>query len=103
MRHMDLVREYACHPRNVSTAPTDGRAPRWFWVSAENNRVTVSSGRTPYANSSIRGQRTLQEREMETMLALYRRRKRGEPVSAEASRATQNQVYWYGIFADLKL
>ena len=36
------------------------------------------------------------------MYELYCRRKRGERISQEAIATTVNQVYWYGIFRDIK-
>lgn len=101
MQYSDLALHFAKFPRNVHTVPTDGRMPRWFWVSAEQGKIYVSSGTTSDLNSNIHGRRLLNEDELETMLTLYQRRKRGEAVSVVASRTTQNQVYWYGIFADL--
>jgi hypothetical protein len=103
MCYLEIVRQYEHNPRNVHTVPTDGRTPRWFWVSVKGNQVYVSSGTTPYVNSNIRGQRLLKADELQDMILLYQRRKRGEPVSVDASRISQNQVYWYGIFYDLKL
>ena len=101
MRYLDLIASYKYTPRNVHTVPTDGRVPKCFWVSVERDNLYVSAGTTPYENSNVRGKRLLSIVEMETMLSLYQRRKKGEAVSREASRVTQNQVYWYGIFNDL--
>ncbi len=101
MQYSDLAMHFEKFPRNVHTVPTDGRTPRWFWVCGERGKIYVSSGTTSNLNSNIQGRRLLNEDELETMLTLYQRRKRGESVSEAASRATQNQVYWYGIFADL--
>ena len=103
MNYFDLVASYMNAPRNVHTVPTDGRTPRWFWVSAEQGVLYVSSGMTPYINSYIKGRRKLNAEEFDDIFALYQRRKRCEAVSAEASAVTQNQVYWYGIFNDLRM
>ena len=37
------------------------------------------------------------------MLDIYHRRNAGEKVSREATAVTINQVYWYGVFAEMKI
>ena len=53
--------------------------------------------------SKISSPRRLNPEEAEEMLDLYHRRCKGERVSQLAQEITVNQVYWYGIFAELGL
>lgn len=98
-----MLREYGENPRCVCTVPTTAKAPVWFYVFEENGKVCVKNAEG-YENSSLMtGVRTLKPSESKKMLELYGRRKRGEKVSKEAGKATVNQEYWYGIFADMGL
>ena len=103
MLYSDIVSHYQRVPKNVHTVPIDGREPKWFRVSVHHGGVYISAGTTPHLNSNIRGERLLIADELDTMISLYQRRKKGDFVSREASCVTQNQVYWYGIFNDLGL
>lgn len=99
----DLVRSFSEKPRDVVTVPTTNRAGKWFFVSAVNGKIVVKNAKTHAESSEIKGKRPLRPEELDAMLDLYYRRKKGESVSAEATSVTVNQVYWYGIFADLGL
>ncbi|MBE6926919.1 MAG: hypothetical protein E7467_00270 [Ruminococcaceae bacterium] len=98
-----IVRSFTQNPRDVKTIPLYKREALWFFVYAESGEVYVAPARTHTPSSKITTTRKLavHENECETMLDLYRRRKCGEAVSKEAQAASVNQVYWYGIFADL--
>lgn len=97
----EIVNEFTTNPRDVQTRPTGNRRPLWFYVSGVNGCVHISGGRTHENRSNIRAVRTLKEEELADIFSLYQRRKHGENVSYEATQTTQNQVYWYGIFAEL--
>lgn len=103
MEYKDLVQSYATNPRNVHTVPKTNAPQRWFFVSVSNAAVYVQSGTTAFVNCKIQGLRRLVPSEVEIMLSIYQRRKDNQPVSVEATKATRNQVYWYGIFSDLNL
>jgi hypothetical protein len=72
-------------------------------VYSENNSVYIERGRNHDNISNISSPRKLNDKETEKMLELYHRRCKGESVSQLATQTTQNQVYWYGIFAELDL
>jgi len=97
----EIINEFTENPRDVQTRPTGNRMPLWFYVSGENGSIHINSGRTHVNKSNIRATRTLKKEELLGIFALYQRRKLGENVSYEATCTTQNQVYWYGIFAEL--
>lgn len=100
--YANIVKYFQDHPKDVHTVPLKGE-PRWFYVYAENENLYVEVARMHTPSSSIKGRRLLVPAQCETMLNIYQRRKKGEHVSKEASRATRCQVYWYGIFAELGL
>ncbi len=97
-----LVGEFTRAPRDVRTVPTTKREGVTFYVSAKGGKLLVEAGRSGEHRSRV-ARRTLQENECEEMLALWQRRKKGEPVYREAQERTVSQVYWYGIFAELGL
>lgn len=96
----DIVSSYSNNPRDVKTVPLRG-AGRWFYVYAENNNVYAENARNHSVSSKIKGRRVLEKNKVDDVLAIYDRRKRGESVSKIAVDTTVNQVYWYGIFADM--
>lgn len=98
-----MLREYGENPRCVCTVPTTAKAPVWFYVFEENGKVCVKNAEGHENSSNMVGVRVLEPSESKKMLDIYGRRKRGENVSKEATAATRNQVYWYGIFADMGL
>ncbi len=95
-----IVKEYSKNPRDVKTVPlkTDGR---WFFVSVQDRDVYITNAKNHSVSSKISQPRKLDKENFNTMLSLYNKRKKGEPVSKTAANTTQNQVYWYGIFADM--
>lgn len=98
-----MLREYGENPRCVCTVPTTSKAPVWFYVFEKNGKVCVKNAEGHENSSHMIGVRVLEPSESKKMLDIYGRRKRGEKVSKEAGKATVNQVYWYGIFADMGL
>ena len=98
-----IIAEFSQNPRDVATVPTDRREPKWFYVSVFDGSVFVESGKHHTSRPLISSLRKLDPTEYPRMLELYRRRKSGEPVAQEAVKTTHNQVYWYGIFAELKM
>ena len=98
-----IISDFTKNPRDVKTIPIIPQEPKWFYVTVEDGNLFVESGRNHANHSQISDRRNLQRSEFETMLDLYHRRKRGEAVAAEAKQRTQNQVYWYGILAEMNL
>ena len=98
-----MLREYGENPRCVCTVPTTSKASVWFYVFEEDGKVCVKNAEGHENSSHMIGVRVLEPSESKKMLDIYGRRKRGENVSKEAGKATVNQVYWYGIFADMGL
>ena len=98
-----MLRKYGENPRCVCTVPTTAKAPVWFYVFGEDGKVCVKNAEGHENSSHMIGVRVLEPSESKKMLDIYGRRKRGENVSKEAGKATVNQVYWYGIFADMGL
>ena len=98
-----MLRKYGENPRCVCTVPTTAKAPVWFYVFGEDGKVCVKNAEGHENSSHMIGVRVLEPSESKKMLDIYGRRKRGENVSKEATATTRNQVYWYGIFADMGL
>ena len=94
----EMTASFAKNPRDVQTVPLGGGGI-WFFAYAEHGELYVESGRNHANSSVIRNRRRLEKEKLEKMLSLYHRRNRGEAVAQEAKATTQNQVYWYGIFA----
>ena len=97
-----IVENFQAAPRDIHTVPLKGE-PHWFYVYAENGNLYVEAARTHTPSSTIKGRRLLVSAECAMMMDIYQRRKKGEAVSKEATKATRCQVYWYGIFAELGL
>jgi len=97
-----LADSFTQDPRDIHTVPLSG-TPIWFYTYTENGVIYVEPARKYTPSSKIAGRRALNEEETNIMYALYKRRTAGEAVSQEAQQATINQVYWYGVFSDLKL
>ena len=98
-----MLRKYGENPRCVCTVPTTAKAPVWFYVFEKDGKVCVKNAEGHENSSHMIGVRVLEPSESKKMLDIYGRRKRGENVSKEATATTRNQVYWYGIFADMGL
>ena len=102
MTYSDVVSSFRSNPREVPTAPKEKNCPpKWFYAYAHGNSVFVGSGKDHPNASRIFPDRKLPESEFDTMLALYYRRKAGEPVSQEAKKSIC-QSYWFGVFSDMQ-
>ncbi|MCI9044551.1 MAG: hypothetical protein HFJ96_03970 [Peptococcaceae bacterium] len=102
-RWQKIVEEFAANPHDVKTMPTNRRASKWFYVYVEKNSLYVdkSPNVPPDDSCKISQRRFLRPSELEDMWLFYQRRQDGENVFREATERCRNQVYWYGIFADL--
>ena len=96
-----IVAEYANNPRDVITVPITNKKGIWFYVHTKNGTVYISGAKCHSNSSKISWPIRLQSDKFEDMLQIYLRRKNGVPVSQEATATTRQQVYWYGIFADM--
>ena len=76
---------------------------KWFYVYVENGKIVIDVAREHEPKSTISKPRILFENEIEEIYELYIQRKQGHSVSGQAKSATRNQVYWYGIFSDMRL
>lgn len=97
-----IVKEFASNSRDVHTVPTTAREPKWFHVFVEKGMLHVEAAHINQPGCRVK-KRSLQEKECDTMLEIYHKRCAGYNVSKEAHESTYSQVYWYGIFAELKL
>lgn len=98
----EIVSSYKENPRDVKTAPMrkDGI---WFYVYAEASDIYIENAKNHLISSKIKVRRKIEKEKFNLLLLLYYRRKNGESVTKEAIEITYNQVYWYGIFADMGL
>ena len=99
----DIVKSYTDNPREVCSQPITKRPGRWFFVYVENGDLYVDCAKEHKPSSQLTKRRMLSAdaEKCNIVFDLYCRRKRGEQVSAEATATTVNQIYWYGIFADM--
>ena len=88
------------NPRDVVTVPKNKKG-KWFYVYSENGNIFIQSAKEHGDSCLITGRRRLEENKLDIMLDIYYKRCRGESFSKEATQTTRNQVYWFGIFADL--
>lgn len=96
-----IVAEYANNPRDVITVPITKKKGIWFYVHTKNGSVYISRAKYHSDSSKIGWPIKLQSEKFEAMFRIYLLRKNGVPVSQEATATTRQQVYWYGIFADM--
>lgn len=99
----EIIRSFTENPRDVQTQPLTKRTSLWFYVYVENGTLYVDCAKehSPSSNLSNRRKISNNAKKCDIMFDIYRRRKCGEPVSKEASHATVDKVYWYGVFADM--
>lgn len=98
-----IIRSFTEFPRDVQSRPLTKRPGLWFYVYVADGTLYVDCAKEHQPSSNLSQRRRL-AKSIETcdiMYDIYCRRKRGEPISAEATSKTVNQVYWYGIFADM--
>lgn len=97
-----IVDEFRNHPRDVHTVPLHAKSYKWFYVFVDNGNLYVESGHYNSPKSSVK-RRMLSEGECNRVLELYRQRSKGVQISQEAQKCTYSQVYWYGIFSEMKV
>ncbi len=103
MTYKEIANEFMANPRDVHTVPLSNRTPLWFHVYVEDGIIYVAPAKEKKPSSSMKNPIPVKEKEFEDMLDLYHRRLAGERVSKEASNTSMTQVYWYGIFNELRL
>ena len=99
----EILKSYTTNPRDVHTQPLAKRTALWFYVYVEDGKLCVDRAKNnePSSNLSKRRMLASEFEKCAIMYDIYQRRKRGEEVSHEATAITVNQVYWYGVFADM--
>lgn len=99
----EILKSYTTNPRDVHTQPLTKRTALWFYVYVEDGKLYVDRAKNnePSSNLSKRRMLASEVEKSAIMYDIYQRRKRGEEVSHEATAITVNQVYWYGVFADM--
>ena len=97
-----IVSSYKNNPRDVKTNPINNKEAVWFYVYVDNDNIYIENAINHSKSSVIKSRRRLDVNNFDTMLLINERRNNGEKVSKEAGSITVNQVYWYGIFADVK-
>ncbi len=98
----EIVLSYRNHPRDVKTIPLY-REGIWFYVYVENGDVYLENAKNHVNSSNMKVRRKLDKKKFDTMVEIYGQRLRGEKISKYSTQVTRNQVYWYGIFADMNL
>lgn len=96
----EMIESYTNNPRDVKTTPTRGEGI-WFYVYVEDDNIYIENAKNHLDSSKIKTRRKIEKEKIDIMMSLYCRRKKGESVSGEATDITYNQVYWFGIFADM--
>lgn len=79
------------------TTPKQNRTPVWFSAKAVAGCIYVGNAKAHTPSCKISGARKLTFTEFERMYPIYLKRENGEQVSAEATQASVNQVYWYSL------
>ena len=99
----EILKSFTTNPRDVHTQPLTKRAVLQFYVYVEDKKLYVDRAKNNEPSSNLSKRRLLASEfeKCAIMYDIYQRRKRGEEVSHEATAITVNQVYWYGIFADM--
>lgn len=97
-----MLQELAKNPRDIQTAPLQGKGI-WFYAESDGNSIKISRSKSHTPSVQVKDYRRLNESQYDKMLELYLRRKNGESVSREAAKSTFNQVYWYGLFKAFEL
>ena len=97
-----ICNSFVQNPRDVITVPKNKKG-KWFFVCAEKDGIFIESAKEHNDSCRIKGRRRLEENKLESMLNIYYKRLNGESVTKEAAKVTFNQIYWYGIFAELGL
>ena len=97
----NIVESYASNPRDVQTVPVTNKKPIWFFVHVENENIYITDAEYHKDSSKVCNPIKLQKNKLDNMLELYLKRKNGKEVSKEATSTSFQQVYWYGILADM--
>ena len=100
--YKSIIKEFINHPRDVHTVPVSNRPYTWFHVFVEKDILCVEPAHNSSPANDVK-KRKLPEHECNEILSIYHRRMAGERVSKDAQKCTHSQVYWYGIFSEMKL
>lgn len=97
----EIIRSFSEKPRDIQTNPLKEKNKLWFYVYVDNDDLFVDCAKKHQPSSKISVPRNLSSSKCNKMYSIYLRRKSGESVSQEATSTTLNQVYWYGVFAEM--
>lgn len=92
-----LLSELGCQSLEFPTTPKQIRTHIWFSAKAVDSCIYVGNAKEHTPSRRISGARILTFTEFERIYPIYLKRENGERVSAEATRASVNQVYWYSL------
>lgn len=90
-----IIEDLKTNPRDLQTIPIINRNGRWFYARADGNIIIIE--RAKNHTSKITGTYLINKTDFDVLYPIYLRRKKGEPVSKEATEASRNQVYIYSI------
>ena len=97
-----IIKEFKVNPRDIHTVPMRKREPKWFFVYVEDEKLYIESARYHMPKSNIKKIK-MDKNKFDCMLEIYHRRLKGEKVTGDAMKNSGTSVYWYGIFAEIKL
>ncbi len=97
----NIINKLAAGRIELPTTPITKKAPLWFSATTDNEHIFVSSAKDHQPSSKITMERKLTQKNFRKVYPLYLRRINGESVSAEATAATVNQVYYYSLIKHL--
>lgn len=83
------------------TVPKINRKPLWFTASSDGNFIYIDNAVVNKPSSKLSVVRKLDFKNFLKVFPLYLRRENGEVVSAEVSKVTLNQVYYFSLIKSL--
>jgi len=83
------------------TTPKIDRAPVWFSARVDGETIVINEAIVHQPSSKLSTPRRLTYKDFEKVYPIYLRRENDEQVSAEATAATLNQVYYYSLIKHL--
>lgn len=85
----------------LPTVPKTKKIPVWFSASTNGKVIIINEAKDHQPSSKISTPRILNYKTFEKVFPLYLRREKGEAVSAEVTRVTVDQVYYFSLIRHL--